>query len=144
MSLCWELCGGFLCVAGSRVLEHAPDGLYQLRGVHGFEDCSVHAALLQLSESPDLLVYRVDDYAYAWRLAAQQLDEPEARDIRQFQVQDGEVHVRAVCGFNGFPAVAGCQETGIGKSIAQNGMQAFQHQVVVVYEEYCHGCQSWS
>lgn len=65
-----------------RGLEHAPDGLYQLRGVHGFEDSSVYTALLKLPESPDLLVYRVDDYAYAGRLAAQQLDEPEARDVR--------------------------------------------------------------
>ena len=140
MSLCWEWCRGFLRVAGSRGLEHPPDGLDQLRGVDGLEDDSVHAALLQLPESPDLFVYGIDHYVYAGRLAAQQFDEPEARDVRQFQIQDGEVHVRAVCGFNGFPAVAGCQETGIGKSMAQNGMQAFQHQVVVVYEEYCHGC----
>ena len=86
-------------MAGSRGLEHPPDGLDQLRGVDGLEDDSVHAALLQLPESPDLFVYGIDHYVYAGRLAAQQFDEPEARDVRQLQVQDGEVHMCAArCG----------------------------------------------
>ena len=118
--MCWELCGGFLRVAGSRGLEHAPDGLYQLRGVHGFEDCSVYTALLQLPESPDLFVYGIDHYVYAGRLAAQQFDEPEARDVRQFQVQDGEVHMCAAYCIEGFLSAAGRDESGFGEGAAEH------------------------